>query len=95
MELAVAYSIRELVQGESNLITYDPRGMDWNQYCKLMEELFAPNQLGHVDEAHWVDWVDGMNGIGYFTQSGIPDARQFSDWRDWASAMCGIMSIAS
>jgi len=75
------------------VVTYDPRGMEWDTYCKLMEELFAPNQLGHVDEEHWMDWVDGLNGIGYFTQSGIPDARQFSDWRGWAEAMCGIMSI--
>jgi hypothetical protein len=75
------------------MITYDPRGMDWNQYCKLMEELFAPNQLGHVEENKWRDWVDGMNGIGYFVQSGIPDHRGFDKWQDWAQQMIGIMSI--
>ena len=67
--------------------------MDWDQYCKLMEELFAPQQLGHVSEEHWRDWVDGMNGIGYFTQSAIPDHRMFVNWQDWAAAMCGIMVI--
>ena len=58
-----------------------------------MEELFAPNQLGHVEENKWRDWVDGMNGIGYFVQSGIPDHRGFDKWQDWAQQMIGIMSI--
>ena len=75
------------------MISYDPRGMTWDQYCKLMEELFASNQLGHVPEARWRDWVDGMNGIGYFVQSGIPDHRAYSDWQSWAEAMAGIMSV--
>ena len=75
------------------MVTYDPRGMDWNQYCKLMEELFASNQLGHVPEERWRDWVDGMNGIGYFVQSGVPDHRLFDNWQDWAKSLVGIMSI--
>lgn len=75
------------------MITYDPRGMTWDQYCKLMEELFAANQLGNVPEEKWRDWVDGMNGIGYFVQSGVPDHRQFDGWEEWAKAMAGIMSI--
>jgi hypothetical protein len=75
------------------VIVYDPRGMTWEEYCKLMEELFAPNQLGHVEESRWRDWVDGMNGIGYFVQSGIPDHRGFATWQEWAEQMCGIMNI--
>ena len=75
------------------MITYDPRGMTWVQYCKLMEELFAPQQIGNVPEELWRNWVDGMNGIGYFTQSGIPDHRTYADWQDWAMARCGIMII--
>ena len=75
------------------MITYDPRGMTWDQYCKLMAELFAPQQLGYVDEENWRSWVDGLNGIGYFVQSGVPDHRGFTDWRDWAKQMTGIMSI--
>lgn len=74
-------------------ITYDPRGMSWQQYCKLMAELFAPNQLGFVDEEHWRQWVDGLNGIGYFVQSGIPDARGYNTWQDWAQQVMGIMSV--
>jgi hypothetical protein len=34
-----------------------------------------------------------MNGIGYFVQSGIPDHRGYNDWREWAKAMVGIMSV--
>jgi len=75
------------------MVTYDPRGMTWDQYCKLMEELFAPQQLGHVPEEEWRTWVDGMNGIGYFVNSGIPDQRQFATWQEWAESMIGIMSI--
>jgi len=75
------------------MIAYDPRGMDWSEYCKLMEELFASNQLGHVPEERWRDWVDGMNGIGYFVQSGVPDHRLFDNWQDWAKNLMGIMSI--
>jgi hypothetical protein len=76
------------------MIAYDPRGMNWDQYCKLMEELFAGNQLGHVAEENWRTWVDGMNGIGYFVQSGIPDHRLYKEWQDWAQAMTGIMNIS-
>jgi hypothetical protein len=58
-----------------------------------MAELFGGNQLGTVPEENWRDWVDGMNGIGYFVQSGIPDHRPYEDWQDWAKAMAGTMSI--
>ena len=75
------------------MIVYDPRGMTWDQYCKLMSELFAGNQLGYVNEEHWRTWVDGLNGIGYFVQSGVPDHRGFDTWDQWAKAMVGIMQI--
>lgn len=75
------------------MITYDSRGMTWDQYCKLMAELFASNQLGYVPEERWRDWVDGLNGIGYFVQSGVPDHRGFRSWQDWAQVMTGLMSV--
>ena len=75
------------------MLTYDPRGMDWSQYNKLMAELFAPNDLGYVPEERWRDWVDGMNGIGYFVQSAIPDQRGFATWQEWAEQMVGIMQL--
>jgi hypothetical protein len=75
------------------MISYDPRGMTWDQYCKLMAELFAPQQLGFVAEENWRTWVDGLNGIGYFVESGIPDHRRYENWQDWAMAMVGIMSL--
>lgn len=58
-----------------------------------MAELFAPQHVGFVAENDWRSWVDSLNGIGYFAQSGIPDQRQFLEWKDWAIAMCGIMSV--
>jgi hypothetical protein len=75
------------------MIVYDPRGMTWPQYCKLMAELFSSNELGYVEEDRWRDWVDGINGIGYFVQSGSPDHRGFQTWQQWAKAMAGIMSL--
>lgn len=77
------------------MVVYDPRGMTWDQYVKLMAELFAPSQLGYVDEDHWRDWVDGMNGIGYFVQSGVPDHRGFEDWQSWAQSLVGIMNLGT
>ena len=75
------------------MIVYDPRGHTWDSWCKLMAELFAGNQLGTVDEDNWRVWADGMQGIGYFVQSGVPDQRTFPDWQSWAQALVGIMNI--
>ena len=75
------------------MITYDPRNLTWDQWCARMAELFAGQQLGTVPEKRWKDWANGMQGIGYFVQSGVPDARGFDDWREWADRMAGIMSI--
>jgi len=75
------------------MITYDPRNMTWDYWCALMAGLFASNQLGTVPEDKWRDWVDGMNGIGYFVQNGLPDHRGFENWQDWASELCGFMNI--
>ena len=77
------------------MISYDPRGMDWPQYCKLMAELFAPNQLGYEPEENWRKWASALNGIGYFAQSGVPDPRNFKTWDEWAKQMVGIMSVVA
>ena len=75
------------------MITYEPRNMEWDYWCALMAELFASNQLGTVPEENWRDWADGMQGIGYFAQSGVPDQRAFDAWQDWATTLVGIMNI--
>jgi len=75
------------------MITYDPRDLTWDEWCARMAELFAGQQLGTVPEEHWQDWANGMQGIGYFVQSGVPDARGFDDWKEWAKSLVGIMSI--
>ena len=75
------------------MIVFDPRDMVWDDWCARMAELFAGQQLGTVPEESWQDWANGMQGIGYFTQSGIPDARGFDDWKEWAKSVVGIMSI--
>ena len=75
------------------MVTYDPRGMEWSDWCPLMAELFAGQQLGTVDEIDWKTWVDGLSSIGYFNNSGVPDTRNFDNWQDWAQQLVGIMSI--
>ena len=75
------------------MIVYDPRGHTWDSWCKLMAELFASNDLGYVPEEKWRVWADGVQGIGYFTQSGVPDQRSFKSWDDWAKALVGIMNL--
>ena len=74
--------------------TFDPRGMTWDYWCASMAQQFASNQLGTVPEKNWQDWASGMQGIGYFVQSGVPDPRGYSRWQDWAQSLVGIMSIA-
>lgn len=75
------------------MVVYDPRGMEWDQYCALMAELFAGNQIGTVPEENWRDWVDGINGIGFFAQSSVPDQRMCETWQEWAELMVGIMDL--
>jgi len=75
------------------MIVYDPRGQTWDSWNALMAELFAAQQLGTVPEENWKDWANGIQGIGYFANSGIPDATGFTSWQDWASSLVGIMSI--
>ena len=75
------------------MVIYDPRGMNWDQWCPLMAELFGAQQLGTLPEEMWKDWADGMSGIGYFNNSGVPDTRNFNNWQDWAEQLVGIMSI--
>lgn len=75
------------------MTAYDPRGMDWDQYCKLMVELFATRQLSVVPEENWREWVDGFSAFGGLEQSGLPDSRAFHNWEDWAKQAVGIMNI--
>jgi len=75
------------------MTTYDPRGMTWDQWCALMIELFAAQQLSKYPEDKWQEWAGTLQGIGYFNNSAVPDARAFTDWKSWASALVGIMSI--
>jgi hypothetical protein len=77
------------------MVAYDPRGMTWDQYCKLMCELFATRQLSVVDEEHWRGWVDAFSVFGGLEQSGLPDSRTFNDWRDWAEQAVGILNVGA
>ena len=75
------------------MVTYDPRGLEWDEYCPLMAELFAAQDFGTVPEERWAEWVDALSGIGYFGNSGVPDSRGFETWQDWAQALVGIMDM--
>jgi hypothetical protein len=58
-----------------------------------MAELFSANDIGTVPEDRWREWVDGINGIGFFTQSGIPDQKLYATWQEWAEQMVGVMNL--
>ena len=75
------------------MVTFDPRDLDWDDWCARMAELFAANQLGTVPEENWTDWASGMQGIGYFVESAIPDPRGYNDWQDWATSLVGIINV--
>jgi hypothetical protein len=75
------------------MVTYDPRNMTWEQWCKLMSELFASQSLGIVPEDKWKQWADAVAGISDFMASGVPDSRGFSSWQEWATRLTGIMTI--
>ena len=75
------------------MITYDPRGMKWEQWCSLMSELFAGQSLGVLPEDKWKDWANAFAGIGYFASSGAPDSRGFATWQEWAARLVGIIAI--
>lgn len=75
------------------MVTYDPRGMNWDQWCYLMCELFSSQQLSILPEDKWQDWADGFAGITSFLASGVPDSRGFDNWQDWAQQLVGIVSI--
>jgi hypothetical protein len=75
------------------MVTYDPRGMSWDQWNALTEELFAQQQLGVVPEDRWHEWVDALVGVGLFQNSGVADSRGFDTWQDWATHLLGTMSV--
>lgn len=75
------------------MIVYDPRYMNWDNWCALMSELFASQSLGVTSEDKWREWASGMAGIGYFNSSGIPDPRGFRTWKEWAVRVVDALSI--
>ena len=75
------------------MVSYDPRGMTWNQYCKLMNELYASQPLSVVQEDKWREWATKFTGITPVIASGVPDHQGFKDWQDWAKSVVGILSI--
>ena len=73
------------------MVIYDPRGMTWDEWCKLTCERFATQQLQPVPESAWRDWASRLLDYGVFVAEGVPDARGFRDWRDWAFCFAGAM----
>jgi hypothetical protein len=67
-----------------NKEVYDPRTFTWDEWCALMSELFAANQLGVSPEAQWREYADAISGIGRF--AGAPGSNGFHKWQDWAMA---------
>jgi len=75
------------------MVTYDPRYMEWDEWCPLMSELFASQQLGITTEEQWQEWADGMAVFFFQAEDGIRDSKGFENWRDWASTLVGIVNV--
>lgn len=73
------------------MVIYDPRGMNWDQWCKLTCERFALQGLQAAPESDWRGWVSRLLNFGPFVAEGVPDARGFRNWRDWVFQFNGIM----
>lgn len=73
------------------MVIYDPRSMTWDQWCKLTCERFAALALQPAPETQWRTWVANLLNFGQFPSEGVPDARGFKTWRDWAYQFNGIV----
>lgn len=72
------------------MLSYDPRGMTWDTWCKLMCELVASQQLTPVPESAWPSWVSSFLTYGNVAQQGVPSAHGFRTWREWAEQLMGL-----
>lgn len=76
------------------MISYDPRGHDFESWASLMTELFAQNQVQIPQyEDDWRDWALSMYGVGIATQDSLPHPDDFSSWREWGERLVGIVNI--
>ena len=75
------------------MIAFDPRQLSWERYNALMNELFASNSLGVVEEKNWKDWAKRFVGIEKIMRSGVPEPSLFDDWRKWAERLTGTLSV--
>ena len=46
-------------------------------------------QLDNIEQ--WQDWAVSLCAIAGITSKNPPDARAFSDWREWASRFVQVM----
>lgn len=69
-------------------LVYDPRYHTWESWSSLMVEAYAEQQLAAgVPEKSWQDWANGVNAIDVFMNEAVPSAKQYDNWRDWATAL--------
>lgn len=67
--------------------TVDPRLVDnvvqWADYMyPTIEQFGVAVQLNN--ERDWQDWASGLLSLAPLAKVGVPNAYQFSDWREWA-----------
>ena len=74
-------------------LIYDPRYHTFESWAALMVEQFGAQNLEiPIADTTWQGWASGLKAIDIFTNEGVPDPYQFSDWQDWAQALVGIIN---
>jgi hypothetical protein len=74
-------------------VVYDPRYQEWDNWCGLMIEAYAAQnlQIG-VPEEKWKDWAAGLMAIDVFQNESIPNPYLYENWQDWAAEVINAVS---
>jgi hypothetical protein len=78
--------------------TVDPRLVDnvvqWADFMwPTIEDFGVPSRL--MSENDWQNWAAGLLSIASFAQLGVPNAYQFTDWREWAMRFNDVINQGS
>jgi len=78
--------------------TVDPRIVDnviqWADYMyPTIQQYGVGAQL--MAESEWQEWAGGLLGLAPLAKLGVPNAYQFTDWREWAMRFNDVINQGS
>jgi hypothetical protein len=78
--------------------TIDPRIVDnvvqWADYMYPTIEIYGVGTRLMV-ESEWQQWAGGLLGLAPLARLNIPNAYQFTDWREWAMRFNDVINQGS